>query len=70
MKILYMAVIASVLVACASPSPTWQRSGMSQHDVNNAISKCRYDVGLAKVEANEKNQLIRDCLQSQGFRYR
>lgn len=64
-----MTMIASILVACASPSPRWQKNGMSQYDVNNAIAKCEYDVGMAKVEPNEKNQLVISCLQSKGFRY-
>ena len=32
----------------------WRKAGITPHDVNNTLAKCRYDVGLAKVNQNEK----------------
>jgi hypothetical protein len=47
----------------------WRKAGITPHDVNNALAKCRYDVGLAKVNQNEKSEMIQDCMMAQGFRY-
>ena len=44
-------------------------AGITPHDVNNTLAKCRYDVGLAKVNQNEKAEMIQNCMMAQGFRY-
>ena len=47
----------------------WRKSGITLHDSNSTLAKCRYDVGLAKVNQNEKAEMINDCMMSQGFRH-
>ena len=49
--------------------PTWQKSGVSQNDVNSALQKCRYDIGMANVSSEKENTLLKACLESKGYRY-
>ena len=49
--------------------PTWQKSGVSQNDVNSALQKCRYDIGMANVSSEKENTLLTACLESKGYRY-
>ena len=64
-----LAVSTLLLSACSTSQPMWRKAGITPHDVNNALAKCRYDVGLAKVNQNEKSEMIQDCMMAQGFRY-
>ena len=64
-----LAVSTLLLSACSTSQPMWRKAGITPHDVNNALAKCRYDVGLAKVNQNEKAEMIQDCMMAQGFRY-
>ena len=48
-----LAVSTLLLSACSTSQPMWRKAGITPHDVNNALAKCRYDVGLAKVNQNE-----------------
>ncbi|SNT71015.1 hypothetical protein [Psychrobacter sp. LV10R520-6] len=49
--------------------PTWQKAGISKGDTNNAIQKCRYDIGMANISAERENTLLTACLESKGYRY-
>ncbi|WP_201582725.1 hypothetical protein [Psychrobacter immobilis] len=49
--------------------PTWQEAGVSQNDVNSALQKCRYDIGMANVNSEKENTLLTACLESKGYRY-
>ena len=64
-----LAVSTLLISACSTSQPMWRKAGIAPHDVNNALAKCRYDVGLAKVNQNEKTEMIQDCMMAQGFRY-
>ncbi|MFO1411422.1 MAG: hypothetical protein U1F13_03565 [Acinetobacter parvus] len=45
------------------------KAGVTPFDMNNALAKCRYEVRAAKVEQNERNAMVSDCMESQRFRY-
>jgi hypothetical protein len=64
-----LAISTLLISACSTSQPMWRKAGISLHDSNNALAKCRYDIGLAKVTQNEKAEMIRDCMMAQGFRY-
>ncbi len=64
-----LAISTLLISACSTSQPIWRKAGISVHDSNNALGKCRYDIGLAKVSQNEKAEMIRDCMMAQGFRY-
>ncbi len=50
--------------------PGWYKEGISPSDTENILAKCRYDIGIAKVNANDKAELIADCMRYQGYRFR
>ena len=58
-----------ILAACSSSQPMWRKAGVTPFDMNNVLAKCRYEVRAAKVEQNERNAMVSDCMESQGFRY-
>ncbi len=62
-----MAASTLLVSACSTSQPMWRKAGITPHDTNNALAKCRYDVGLAKVNQNEKAEMIRDCMMAQEF---
>lgn len=62
-------VLSVIISACSSPQPMWRKAGISQFDINNTLAKCRYDIGMAKVDQRERTLLISDCMNSQGYRY-
>ncbi|MDM1721650.1 MULTISPECIES: hypothetical protein [Acinetobacter] len=70
-KIIIGVLTASTLLisACSTSQPMWRKAGITPHDTNNTLAKCRYDVGLAKVDQNDKAEMVRDCMMAQGFRY-
>lgn len=73
MKIsIFTSVLASILIlsGCSSaPKSTWKKAGISQHDTHNAIQKCKYQIGIAKVNSEKENSLFSSCMESEGYRY-
>lgn len=59
----------TLLSGCAS-NPSWKKEGVSQHDAVSALSECKYQVGLNNVPKSEQNELIQNCMQAKGFRWR
>lgn len=64
-----LAVSTLLISACSTSQPMWRKAGITPYDANSALAKCRYDIGLAKVNQNEKAEMIQDCMMAQGFRY-
>lgn len=64
-----MLLMIGAFVGCSSAQPMWRKAGVTPFDMNNALAKCRYEVRAAKVEQNERNAMVSDCMESQGFRY-
>lgn len=56
------------LSGCASP--TWNKSGVSRHDTHTALSQCKYEIGLNKVSDSKSREMIRNCMEGKGFRWR
>lgn len=75
MKILVrlMAVGFSIfLFACASHRPTeyvWAKQGASEYDRVNALSECNYQIRLSKHDPEERQELLKLCMQGKGYRY-
>ena len=64
-----MLLAMSTFVGCSSAQPMWRKAGITPFDMNSTLAKCRYEVRAAKVEQNERNAMVSDCMESQGFRY-
>ena len=50
--------------------PRWKKEGVSSDDAVSALSECKYQVGLNKVTKSEQNELVQNCMQAKGFRWR
>ncbi len=50
--------------------PGWYKEGVSYENSQDILAKCKYDIGIAKVNINEKPELIAECMKSQGYRYK
>ena len=71
MKQTYLTLISVALfsITACSSQPMWRKPGVSPFDTQNTLAKCRYDIGLAKISNQEKYEMTRDCMISQGYRY-
>lgn len=58
-----------LLCACATPQ-AWRKNGVSPHDTDTALAQCRYEVGMNHAAAEREKQLLADCMQAHGFRWR
>lgn len=47
----------------------WHKAGVTHMDTQSVLAKCRYEIGLAKVNPAEKQAMLSDCMKSKGFRY-
>lgn len=72
MKLHYLGIIgvAVLLNACASGSYQWYKDGVSRHATNNQVSRCRYDIDMARDIAPDKAQvMLENCMQKEGYRW-
>ena len=73
-KIITAALCFSILsTSCASKyTPSWKKPGVKRNDVITELSKCKYEVSLNlnKVNSIQQHEMIRNCMQGKGFRWR
>lgn len=43
---------------------------MSHDDTLTALSQCKYEIRLNNISDEEKNEVITDCMQAKGYRWR
>ena len=61
------------LVACTVSTTsynTWNKPGITRYEADNALAKCKYDLGLAKIDAMDREDRVNNCMKAQGFRNR
>ncbi|WP_455233067.1 hypothetical protein [Geopseudomonas aromaticivorans] len=66
-KICLLSIAVGTLSACGS-TPTWEKAGATMDERDNLISKCRYQIGINKVDEDEREALLSDCLRAEGYR--
>ena len=72
MKKLAITAIAGLILlsACADPQQaSWKKQGVSADTAKTAYSKCSYEVGMSSVDEAKRNEMIRMCMQAEGYRY-
>ncbi|WP_169802313.1 hypothetical protein [Hydrogenophaga flava] len=70
MKTVLAAALLLSLVACSStPKAEWVKPKASKDDAYTQLSDCQYQVGLAKVPEDEREQMVAHCMRGKGFRY-
>ncbi|MEQ4923439.1 hypothetical protein [Proteus hauseri] len=72
MKALKISILISSVLILSScvVGPGWYKEGVPYDDAQNTLAKCKFDIGIAKVNSNEKTELIAECMKSQGYRYK
>lgn len=66
-----LAVSAVAFIAgCASPQSSWRKEGVAAEGARSALSECKYQVGLNKVAEDKQKELITNCMEGKGFRWR
>ena len=58
------------LAACSSTKQQWHKEGVSDFDVANFESECKFQTGLAKIKGDQAEELVKLCMQGKGFRLR
>lgn len=51
------------------PKAEWVKPKASKDDTYTQLSDCQYQVGLAKVPEDEREQMVAHCMRGKGFRY-
>ena len=55
--------LLTIVAGCASTS-SWNKDGVAPDGATNALSECKYQVGLNKIADDKQKELIADCMQS------
>ncbi len=67
-SIICLSMVSSCTVA-PSASPMWQKAGISQDDTRSTMQKCKYQIGIAKVNSERESSLFSSCMEAEGYRY-
>ncbi|STO54710.1 Uncharacterised protein [Canicola haemoglobinophilus] len=51
------------------PEPYWYKEGATARDASTKLAKCKYDVGMNKVDPSGEISLIHSCMIADGFRW-
>ena len=65
----FAVALLTVVAGCAFNRSSWSKDGVAPDGATNALSECRYQVGLNKIADDKQKDLIADCMQSKGFRF-
>lgn len=63
-------LIALLVSACAASPPHWYKEGVSRETTRDALSECRYEIGMSDKTAAEQRELLAYCMERHGFRLR
>lgn len=70
-KLLALCVLPVLLVACAaSPKFDWVKDSVTNHEKDNALAECGYQVKINKLSSSDQAEVITLCMRSKGYRYR
>lgn len=59
-----------LLCACVMPQEAWRKDGVNPHDTDTTLAQCRYEIGMNHASTEREKQLLADCMQARGFRWR
>ncbi|MEZ5646001.1 MAG: hypothetical protein R3E99_12705 [Burkholderiaceae bacterium] len=69
MKQLAALSVLLALTACATADkPYWAKPNVSSDDTYTELSECRYQVGLAKVDKDDRELMVAHFMRGKGFR--
>ena len=69
-KVLKWVALAAVVSGCASkPQYAWRQQGVSQHQAESDLSKCKFDVEKRGNSGDKRRHLLKLCMQGEGYRF-
>lgn len=69
-RILFVVSVAAVIAGCAGPQPSWRKEGVAADGARSALAECKYQVGLNKIAEEKQKELIANCMEGKGYRWR
>lgn len=71
-KYLIIFTIGLLVSGCYSNKyrPSWKKEGVTTDDTVSIYNECVYEVGMNKVNPEEKGSLVSACMKKNGFRYK
>ena len=69
-KLIVPLVAALFLGACASDPPSWRKAGITPDDAESMLAQCKFDVGVKNMSDTKEKELVQNCMQAKGFRWR
>ena len=62
--------VAAVFTGCAAHQPSWQKEGSSAEIAKTAHASCKYHVTMNKIAEEQQKELVRNCMEGKGYRWR
>lgn len=69
-RILVAISAVTVIAGCAGPQPQWRKEGVSADSTRSAHAECKYQVGLNKITEEKQKEIIANCMEGKGYRWR
>ncbi|WNL39248.1 hypothetical protein RN347_01455 [Halomonas sp. PAMB 3264] len=67
----FAAGLVIILSGCATPSkPHWYKEGVDKEITRSALAECRYEIGMRDLSAQKEQEMLRYCMERNGFRLR
>lgn len=63
-------VLSAISLISSCATPTWYRANTSPYQMENDLSKCRYDIRMNKMSEARVEQITQDCMRARGYRWR
>lgn len=68
-SIITIILLSLSVTGCLGHQRAWKKPGVTQYNLENASSECKYQIELNRVPANARRNVYANCMQSKGFRY-
>lgn len=68
-RLCLMVIATSAFILSACSSPHWYKKGVSPRDTRSYYQECIYNVGMNKVSAKKERELLKACMEKEGFRW-
>ncbi|WP_077928716.1 hypothetical protein [Wohlfahrtiimonas populi] len=68
-KALILLMLSIAITACSS-TPSWKKKGANSEDAESALAMCHYQINLAKIDGVIEDEMVKNCMVGQGYRFK
>lgn len=68
-KLLVLLMTTMFITACSS-TPSWKKKGSDSEEAESALAMCHYQINLAKIDGLVQDQMVKNCMIGQGYRFK